>query len=458
MTDANIAKLQADQAAAAAIPADEAALVADVTAASQALASAQAQATAEAQTITGLQAQLASVEAALAAAVAPKPPPPAPPALSPPLGVMLPDDRYIDTDRAAGVSIRVLEVEWGKWAPTAAGFDPTYKATLKAQVAGWLAKGYRVGIGSGLQYAPPWVTSLPAGQLVDQVGNRGKANIVFSPAVRAAAGAFITDLAATFQGQAEFVRIGTSENGECYLANPAAGAPNGESWWAFDTAAQTTPAAVTGACPMPGWAPGTPTWNGQPVTAAQAGAWWGWYQGAVINCLTWQIATIRAAGFRGKIHCPMPGIGLGVYLHNKRIANLLTPDPWDGPHAMATACCWYLIAPALAAVDRNLVLDSSSLGDSSTDNGSQPGDDTLPLGQADPWQSKWSGTRWLAYLARRNGLSIVGENSGNTPAAQIPQIVTCARNSGLDMLLWAWDYQLYDGTHATLSQVAAAAT
>ena len=79
----------------------------------------------------------------------------------------------------------------------------------------------------------------------------------------------------------------------------------------------------------------------------------------------------------------------------------------------------------------------------------------MTLAQADPWISGWSDTRWITYLAGRNGFAVIGENPGNTDLQEVPPILGLVQSCGLRALQWAWDDQLLQEGTSSLPQIAA---
>jgi hypothetical protein len=253
-----------------------------------------------------------------------------------------------------------------------------------------------------------------------------------------------------------YYRDGLDENGE--MSYPTT---TSNQWWAFDAAAQgNDPSnAAYSADPMGTWVPGTNTYQGQPVTTAQAQSFYNWYEGALESAEVATALAMRADGFTGQIQLVMPGDGSEPTVVTTRIAADLAPGSYDSYFTMNTGSNWQAILsdPAMKAVG-NLVVDVSSVGDDSapaTDRCS-PNDSNVPLDQADPWVSGWSDTRWLAYLAKTNGYAVMGENPGNTDEADLPMILGLVQSCGLVALQWAWDDQLYDGVHVSLAQYQAA--
>ena len=382
-----------------------------------------------------------------------------PPAMT--LGVMEADPQWMSADQAAGVREAMINIDWSQWQPQAGVTDSTYVAQQVATADQYRANGWTVAVDIGLQAPPAWALALTDGQLVDQNGNpSGSADYEYSAAVRHAASAYIASVVAAM-GPVSSYRIGLGGAGEMMYPD----APNNQ-WWAYSASAQhggaDLPAGLAPS-PMPGWLPGASTWGGATVTSGQVASWYGWYYGALVNALAWEINSFRAAGYAGGLQLLMPGDGAVPALYNQQLAADLAPSAADAYHTMNTGTVWWRLLPDLASqvslantsVDITSVYDGSG---SPRGNACSATDGSTALASADPWQSGWSDTRWLTYLAHRQGLPVMGENPGNTAPADVSPTISLARSCGLTGLQWAWDYQLHSGssTVASLSQLATA--
>jgi hypothetical protein len=371
--------------------------------------------------------------------------------------VLSADPAHLVSDTEAGIRLAEIDVLWASAEPTEGSFSASYLASMESEVAQYHAAGWQVAISPGFQAPPSWVKALPDGQLVDQQGNpSGTPNYEFSLAVRSASLSYLKTLIAALGPDVNYYRDGLDENGE--MSYPTT---TSNQWWAFDAAAQgNDPSnAAYSADPMGTWVPGTNSYQGQPVTTAEAQSFYNWYEGALESAEVATALAMRADGFSGPIELVMPGDGSEPTVVATRIANDLAPGLYDSYFTMNTGSDWQAILsdPAMKAVG-NVVVDVSSVGDPSAPSNDRcsPADSNVPLAQADPWVSGWSDTRWLAYLAKTNGYAVMGENPGNTGEAALPTIFALAQSCGLTALQWAWDDQLYDGVHASLAQYEAA--
>ncbi len=366
-------------------------------------------------------------------------------------GVLIADRRHLATDWHAGVRVAVLELKWSSWAPSASGADEAYRAERVATAVAYRAAGFEVAVDPGLQHAPSWVLNQPDGQLRAQDGSgSGTADYVFNPVVRSQAAAYLRALTAALGPVASY-RVGLSGSGEATY--PEAG---GNQWWAFDRYAQGGRAGVASghANPLPGWVPGS-SYHDASVTAAQVGQWYAWYLGASVDALAWEMRTLRDSGFSGALQLVMPGNGANTWVVTHRLADGLADRSYDGFHTLNTGAVWDRVLSLLPDLT-GVTVDVSSVYDHSGDvrgNGCTSADDAVSWSTPGAMDG-WSSTRVLAYLARRHHLPLVGENPGASSGEDLRHVFHLAASCGLGTVYWAWDYQLYDGQHATPADLA----
>lgn len=375
-------------------------------------------------------------------------------------GVLAADPSHLVTDTVAGMRLAELDVSWAAWEPAQGERSSSYIASVRSTIQAYLAQGWQVAISPGFQQPPSWVFGLPDGQLIDQDGRAsGTPDYEFSSAVQSAAVAYVDDLVSSLGSSVSYYRDGLSEEGEMLFPDTTS-----SQWWAFSASAQCLDSADlpagTPCTPLPGWVPGTTTYDGNPITQTQVAQWWSWYLHALISAELAVIGAFRTAGYTGAIQLVMPGDGASPALIAAREGDDLAPEPFDSYGTMNTAADWQdlLADPALKA-DGDIVVDISSVGDGSgspSDNTCTSSDQSVSLADADPWLSSWSDTRWITYLAVKNGFPVIGESPGNEVEGDLPAIASLVSACGLDALQWAWDDQLYDGVHVSASEYQAA--
>lgn len=371
------------------------------------------------------------------------------------MGVLLADPRHLAADAEAGVRLAVLELRWDSWQPRPGNVDSGYRSERRRTADAYRAAGYRVAVDVGLQHPPDWVLQLPSGQLRAQDGRlSGSANLFFSRHVQAAAATYMAD-AVQAMGEVWSYRAGLSQEGEALYPRT----PQGE-WWAFDEAAQGQALqdlpAGRGATPLPGWVPGTALWRGREVRPEEVEAWYDWYVTASIAAHTWQVQAYRDAGFSGVVALVLPGVGVRPRELQARLADRLAVPTDDVYQTLNRAAVWYRLLADLP--DRGtLAVDVSSVYDGSGSprgNSCHSDDDAVDYLTEDVIGT-WSSTRWLSYLARRLGYrTVIGESTGDNSAADLAAAVRLSQQCRLTALQWAWDYQLHDGVHASVADLA----
>jgi hypothetical protein len=349
-------------------------------------------------------------------------------------------------------------------------FDPAYGAQVRRKVDSCARAGIALVLAPGLQYPPGWVLALPAGSYRDSAGETPEqpvANLIFSRPVRDAATTYLARLDADL-GLERFtgVRVGTTDTGELGYPGPGPTA----AFWAFDEAAQGGPDLTTGMTPppLPGWAPGEPTWRGVPVTTDEARAWFRWYADSAVAALRWQVDVLRRLGFAGDVHVPVAGRGVLPADLTDAVAHRLGRADRDG--ALGRGLDYPAQFAALARLDANdgpgrLVVDFTGLDDVSAvraralnppRDGCRPNDaEAVRAGARDV--ASWSGQRFTTAVARLAGLPLVGENPGSAALAytggapdsdalteQLQHATRYARECGFTQFYWAFEDSLYD--------------
>jgi hypothetical protein len=344
------------------------------------------------------------------------------------LGASCTPDR-IPALRAAGVTVVEFPLAWDRFQPGPGTTDADYVAGVRDRIGACRDGGLQVVLSPGLQYPPGWVRRLPGATLRGSAGGRpAGVDLVFSSAARAAAGDYLARVADEigFDGVTA-VRVGTTGTGEFGYPGPEAGGHEHE-YWAFGAAAQSGDGLAAGLspAPLPGWVPGAAVVAGVGVSADQASGWLSWYTGAVADALGWQIDRLRELGFTGRVHVPVAGRGVLPADRAAAVAGRLDGrnDP-DG--ALERGLDYPAVFAALAArgdADR-IDVDFTGLDDVTAVRARAAGrpQDSCRSGDADGLLARrdvadWSAQRFVAALARRAGLGLVGENPGPPDAPQ----------------------------------------
>ncbi|WP_433787495.1 hypothetical protein ACQPX6_11855 [Actinomycetospora sp. CA-101289] len=371
----------------------------------------------------------------------------------------------------AGVTLAQVSVEWARFAPAPGVVDAAYRDATTAGIERCRAAGIGVVLSVGLQDAPPWVTAAPGAAYRDQYGRPGPdrvPNLAFSAAARAATAEYLSAVARTWplDGFAA-VRVGTGDNGELGYptVEPTAGADN--PYWAFDDAAQSGVGLAEGAAvsPLPGWTPGSPTYDDRPLGADGVRRWFDWYSGAIAGAARWQVDTLRALGFRGEVHLPLAGRGVLPADLALAVENHLD-GTGDRDGSLAAGLDYPTQLPALAEAPGPLLVDVTGLDDATAVDARRldppqdlcaPDDaDQVPEPAPEVDVASWSASRWTLAVASHAGLGALGENPGSAGApntggdpesddlsAQMEQATRYARACGLSALLFAFEDDLF---------------
>ena len=373
--------------------------------------------------------------------------------------------------RRAGATTAMTEMQWAQAEPAPGVVDEAYLDSVRDRIAACAAGGLSVVLGLGMHNPPGWVLALPGASFRDQSGRTstdGEANLVFSAAAREAAVGYLRAVA----GRVGFERVAAVRlAGE--LGYPGS-APGSGTFWAFDRAAQGGAGRAAGVdpSPMPGWVPGSPTWQGTPVTADAASRWYDWYTGSLAGSIVWLADALREAGFTGDVHVPLAGRGVLPADRQEAVDGLLDgrADP-DG--ALGKGTDYPAQFGVLADLDARLraqsppsrlLIDFTSLDDDSAvrARAAVPPQDTCrpddtPASLTAAGLERGATQRWTIALARAAGLGVVAENPGppdqpNTggtaqsdgEAEQMVQAGRYARDCDLDAWYLAFEDQLFE--------------
>lgn len=344
---------------------------------------------------------------------------------------------YLATDRQAGVRARTLEIGWDAYEPQAGAWNRAYMEKMRHEYEQDRRAGFAVVLDLGTQYPPGWVKKIQPWR--DQYGdmNADAANTAWSLVVRQKMAEYLRrvfhDLGTDFLA----VRLGSGAFPETLFPDDAPG--HKFCYWAFDADASRSN-------PVPRWRPG------QPSPRGEAARFYAWYVGRLIDTMNWEQRVARACGYRGKLLQLFPGFGVrgnkpDVGLQALLRDNLVPPAGVYGVDGAGRAAVWPLVIAGIRD-KRNVVVECSSLGDSSSD----PHQFTsLNEQSADPYY--WSSSHWIAFLAGKNKLPRWAESVGGTDAANMRQCFDLLTTYGYTALFWAFDPDLHDDKpgHATLS-------
>jgi hypothetical protein len=373
--------------------------------------------------------------------------------------------------RRAGATTAMTEMQWAQAQPAPGVVDGAYLDSVRDRIAACAAGGLTVVLGLGMHNPPSWVLRLPSASFRGPDGGTssdGEANLVFSAAARDAAVGYLRQVAD---------RVGFSHVAAVRLAGELGypgPEPGGGSFWAFDRAAQGGTGRADGVdpSPMPGWVPGSPTWQGTPVTGEAVSRWFDWYTSSLAGSVVWLADALREVGFTGDVHVPLAGRGVLPADRQEAVDGLLDgrADP-DG--ALGKGTDYPAQFGVFADLDTRLraqappsrlLVDFTSLDDDSAvraraavppQDTCRPGDTPASLTAAG--LERGATQRWTVALAHAAGLGVVAENPGppelaNTggtaesdgEAAQLVQAGRYARDCDLDAWYLAFEDQLFE--------------
>ncbi len=360
-------------------------------------------------------------------------------------GVLGSDPSRQATDDGAGIKFHEIDVDWASWEPTQNQFSTSYGNAIKTEVQNYVKAGDTVSISIGIQQPPSWLSSLPDGTLRSQSGEVAvlSPDYEWSAAVDNAMGVYIKEVVRTLGMNVSQYRVGMGEAGEAMYPDPVTNAPS--TWWTGEGFSDL-PAGLS-ANPLPGWTPGSSSWNGQTVTSAKATTWYNWYISGLMNALVTEANDFRGAGFSGQLAFLAAGEGAEPPLYQARINALLGDTGSDYYGTMNTGTEFqHTIPEFISRVSGPLIIDQTGAGDGSGEAGQvdcQAGDKNISVSPGSSAMSTWGGTRWVHALAVQSNVPFEIESQGsNDNFATVTGLFT---SCDAQVLQWAWDNNLYDG-------------
>jgi hypothetical protein len=339
-------------------------------------------------------------------------------------------------ERAAGVTVGELELNWSAYEPAPGQFDASYAAQQRQNLDGLRAAGLSVVLDVGMQYPPSWIFGVDGNtRFVNQYGDvwhgglsEDVPNAVFDAAVRSAEAAYIARVAADLGDSFYAVRAGGLLQNELRYP-PATYNGHGNSYWAFDSNAQAH-------SPVPGWRPGQ-------VGTTQAGAFLDYYLQALTDFQTWLTGTYRSHFASAWVQLLKPSWGLRPGDVDNAVAGDLdgstNPASWG---TLAMGLDWQRQVNAVTDPHVQVYCSWMERGD---DGGTAT---TMGPGH------------YLATLAAAKGLGMAGENaSASDGGSMMSTIVQRAHAWGFTGLMWLDESSLYGGgaslsTYSTLIQTS----
>jgi hypothetical protein len=349
-------------------------------------------------------------------------PAPAPPGGGPWFGVLQATAPRAAAERAAGVTVGSLELNWSAYEPAPGQFDAGYVAQQRARLDGLRAAGLAVVLDAGLQYPPGWAFNVDGNtRFVNQYGDVWHAglsedvpNAVFDSAVRDAEAAYIARVAADFGDNFYAVRAGGLLQNELRYP-PDRYNGHGNSYWAFDGNAQAH-------SPVPGWRPGQ-------AGTDQARAFLDYYMNALTGFQNWLTGTYRAHFATAWLQLLKPSWGLRPGDFDAAVARNL-----DGS---TNAAGWGTLA---------MGLDWERQVNAITDPHVQLYGSWMERGDDGATPTTMAPAHYLATLGAARGIRTAGENADPTDSgAVMATVVQRARAWNLVGLMWLDEPSLFGG-------------
>ncbi|MET9676230.1 beta-galactosidase [Streptomyces sp. NPDC006482] len=364
-------------------------------------------------------------------------------------GTLQTDPDKARTEYEHGIRVAHLQIDWGRFEPEQGVYDEEYAREVADRLKAFLDAGLRVEAGLGLNHPPSWLPdAFPESVFENQFGERSEStpNIVFSKPVREQVADYVRAVDRLVGLENIWaIRVGVNESGEfAYPAPLSEGGGQGE-FWAYDRHAQES-------APFPGWRPGERTYEGKPFTRAQVARWYDWYAGALAGAVNWQLDLYASLGHRGPLKVLVPGAGF--YPSDLRAA--LDARLVDSPSIrLVGRAAGFFVTLGLIEHRDEVRIVTTALVDGTgdpDDNGCAPGDARMDVRNPDDAVVRdWSSSRWVVAVARSAGFTkLTGESAGPQVAGYRPGVTETAyeqmASCGLEGMMWAFDWQLYDGT------------
>ncbi|WP_165069788.1 hypothetical protein [Marisediminicola senii] len=331
---------------------------------------------------------------------------------------------------AVGVDVVTLELGWDEYQPSQSRTSSSYVAQRVAEAEAYADAGLEVVLDLGLQYPPSWARGLPGEtRFVNQHGDQWRGGTgtdpvdgVWNPAVRAAQGAYVAQVARDFTGVVDRVRVGGLLSGEIRLP-PANAAGRTDSLWAFG-------AGALAASPNPTWRPGT-------GTTEQAAEWLEFYLSSVSDYAVWLTQTVNAAFPAAPIDVLLPGWGIRPGdIDRMTEARLSTNAIVTTGDDLAGGIDWPRQVRALDGLGLDLTAVSTWVDAPSYGTGPR---DLAPV-------------EYLATITRPMGMPLSGENTGGGGPAALARVQEQVDRLGLRRITWMPDGTDGDITPADLGE------
>ncbi len=364
-------------------------------------------------------------------------------------GTLQTDPDRARTEYEHGIRVAHLQIDWGRFEPEQGVYDEEYAAEVRDRLDVFRDAGLRVEAGLGLNHPPSWLPdAFPESVFENQFGERSTEtpNMVFSEPVRGQIADYVRAVDRLI-GLENFwaVRVGVNENNEFAYPPPRSERGGPGEFWAYDRHAQES-------SPYPGWRPGERTYRGKPFTPEQVERWYAWYAGALAGAVNWQLGLYTSLGYTGALKILVPGAGFYPSDLRAAVDARLVGSP--SIRLVGRAAGFFLTLPRVEHRETVRIVTTALVdgtGDPD-DNGCTPADARTDVSAPDDAVVRdWSSARWVVAVARSAGFTrLTGESAGPQVSPYRPGVTETAyrqmSSCGLEGMMWAFDWQLYDGT------------
>ena len=340
----------------------------------------------------------------------------------------------IDQTKAAGVTIATIAVSWDRFEPAMGKYDQAYIQTLRDQIAGFGKAGVKVQLDFGIQYPPAWIKKWPNARYVNQYGDvyidpqpgKDVVNGVFNESIRLAQAAYVAAVFRELGTDFHAVRLGWNYFGE--LGYPAAKFKDHTNcYWAFDAVATEQKRGLAKSLkenPRKLWKPGQASGENR-----DAREFLTWYLDALVDYQNFQIATVRDH-YKGRLVVLYGSWGIRPGMLERELqGDLANPQQTE-------LSLGYDFDRLVGAIDDPLVSPCTTWIDANPDFGNDP-----PVA-------------YLAGLLKAHPkLQLWAENTGHADLAAMTLSVKRARAYNVSTLVWAFEADLFDGKHASLTDL-----
>jgi hypothetical protein len=348
-------------------------------------------------------------------------------------GIIGSDSTRNSAEYNAGARYKLFSLRWREFAPSEGAVDANYVSRKKTELAQLRQAGLQPILSLGVHDPPDWPhTNYPNSYYVNQFGDQyvdgldtGDVNLMFNPAMRSLARAYIQSVLNTFGADFAAIRLGGGRYGELTYP-PASWGGKSNLYWNYD-------ANALAQSPVPNWRPGDASPNGE------ARAFLRWHLDAMTEFQNWQIGMMRQLGYQGPLMMLYPSWGIRPGDFDKAVATNLNGS--SSAEINGEIARGFDFQSQIAAINDPKVIVTSTWVDapSSADGGTD--------------QRYWSPVHYLSYLAQAHPLhlSSFGENTGHGDRSKMDLTASRMKQYHLTGMLRYNESEMFSGSYASLT-------